>query len=113
MEDLFARYHELKQLEKQIETELDSVRKQILELYPGPYTVESGAYKCTISYQERRDYDDQLVYNALPDSSIWRLMSKADTTKINSLLKLDVINEALLNGTYSVKQIPYIRIQKV
>lgn len=112
MEELFARYHELKQLEKQIGTELETVRKQILELYPGPYTVESGAYTCTITIQERREYDDNLVYNALPDSSLWRLMSKADTSKINSLLKLSVINEAVLNGTYSLKQIPYIRVQK-
>lgn len=106
MENLFERYYELKQREKQIESELSEIRKQILELYPPPNTAENGPYKCIISFQERREYDDNLLYNALPDSSIWRLLSKADSGKINSLLKLEIINEALLNGTYVTKQLP-------
>jgi hypothetical protein len=113
MEQIFARYYELKQLHKEIEEELDTIRKQILELYPGPYTAESGPYRCTISFQEKREYDDHLLYNALPDASIWRLLSKADPGKIGSLLKLGVINEEMLNGTYVTKQTPYVKVQKL
>jgi hypothetical protein len=112
MEQIFARYYELKQQQKEIEDEVETLRKQILELYPGPYTVESGPYKCIISLQERKEFDDNLLYKALPDKEIWRLVSKADAGKINGLLKLNVINEEILQGTYVIKQIPTIKVQK-
>lgn len=112
MEQKLARYYELKQLQKEIETELEGIRQQILEWCPDAYTVETGGYKLTISFQEKRDYDDSRLYNALPDPSIWRLLSRADTGKINSLLKLQVISENMLEGTYETRNVPYIRVQK-
>lgn len=112
MEQRLARYYELKQLQKEIETELEDIRQQILEWCPEAYTAETGGYKLTISFQEKRDYDDNRLFNALPDPSIWRLLSKADTSKINSLLKLQVIQESILEGTYEVRSVPYIRVQK-
>lgn len=113
MEQKLARFYELKQLQKEIETELESIRQQILELYPDAYTLESGGYKLSISFQERREYDENKLYNSLPDPSIWRLMSKADAGKISSLVKLNVISEGVLEGTYEVRSVPYVRVQKL
>lgn len=112
MEVQLARYYELKEIQKQVEQELGELRSKLLESCPDTDGCEAGAYKMTVTYQERREYNDDRLYNALPDASLWRLMSKADTGKINSLLKLNVIPEAWLDGTYETKQTPVLRVQK-
>ncbi len=112
MEHKLARYHELKLRQKQVEEELEQLRAQILQSCPVPGSYDTDFYKLTVSLQERREYDDNRLFNALPDASIWRLLSKADPGKIASLIKLDVIQENTLDGTYERKQVPYIRISK-
>lgn len=107
-----ARYFELKQLQKQLEEEVDRLKAEILTAYEIPGSYISDGFKVGISVQERRDYDDNRLFNALPDKELWRLLSKADSSKISGLLKLNIINEQTLDGTYEVRQIPQVRVQK-
>ncbi|WP_261798144.1 hypothetical protein [Brevibacillus massiliensis] len=112
MEQRLARYYELKQLQKELEEELELIKREILDEHTGPCSVEAGDYKLSITLQERRDYDDNRLFNALPDASIWRLLSKADAGKISSMVKVQVINEEMLAGTYEIRHVPYLRVQK-
>lgn len=112
MEELLARYYELREIQKRLEEEMNELRATLLASHAEAAHAEAGEYKLTISYQERRDYHDEWLYNALPDASLWRLMSKADNGKIASLLKLNVISEQVLAGTYEVRKVPVIRVQK-
>lgn len=112
MEQLLARYYELKELQKQVEEELDALRTRLLDTYTEAGHAEEGEYRLSISYQERREYHDDKLYNALPDPSLWRLMSRADGGKISSLVKLNVIAEPLLAGTYELRRVPVLRVKK-
>lgn len=112
MEEHLARYFELKETQKRVEEELNELRNKLVESCQDKDSLEEGAYRLTISYQERREYNDDRLYNALPDPSLWRLVSRADTGKITSLLKLNVIHERVLTGTYELKKVPVVRVQK-
>ncbi|QQE75294.1 hypothetical protein KDJ56_04715 [Brevibacillus composti] len=112
MEEKLARYYQLKEEQKKIEEELQALRQDLLEQYAQAGPIRAGAYQMVVNYQERREYDDNRLYNALPDASLWRLVSRADVGKINSLLKLNVIHEGILEGTYERKQVPVIKVQK-
>ena len=112
MDQPIARYYELKEIQKQVEEELNELRSKLIEAYSEAGSAEEGEYKLLISYQERREYNDDRLYNALPDPSLWRLMSKADTGKISSLLKLNVIHEKVLADTFEPKKVPVLRVQK-
>lgn len=113
METKLARYYELKALKKQLEEELDNLRQQILDAHPEPTKLDVGEYQLKVSFQEKREFDDSKLYNALPDPSIWRLLSKVDTSKVTSLLKLNIITEDLLSNTYEIKKVPYVQVQKL
>lgn len=113
MESKLARYYELKSLKKQLDEELDNLRQEILVGYPEPTKLDVGEYQLKVSYQEKREFDDSKLYNALPDPSIWRLLSKVDSSKVTSLLKLNIINEDLLSNTFEIKKIPYVQVQKL
>ncbi|MED4784127.1 hypothetical protein [Brevibacillus choshinensis] len=112
MEEHLARYYELKEMQKQVEEELNDLRNKLVESCQNTDSLEEGAYKLTISYQERREYNDDRLYNALPDPALWRLLSRVDTGKVTSLLKLNVIHEHVLAGTYETKRVPVVRVQK-
>jgi hypothetical protein len=112
MENRLARYYDLKEIQKRLEEELNLLRNELLEAYAEAGKAETGEYALSISYQERREYNDDKVFNALPDASLWRLMSKADTGKITSLLKLNVVQEQWLAGTYELRKVPVVRVQK-
>ena len=112
MERLVARYYELKELQKQVEEELEALRSRLLDEYTEAGGAEEGEYRLAISYQERREYHDDKLYNALPDPSLWRLISRADGGKIASLLKLNVISEPILAGTYELRKVPVLRVKK-
>lgn len=112
MDNPLARYYELKETQKLVEEELNVLRNELLETYADAGKAEAGEYQLTINYQERREYNDDKVFNALPDASLWRLMSKADTGKIASLLKLNVVQEQWLTGTYELRKVPVVRVQK-
>ncbi|MDF2667836.1 MAG: hypothetical protein K0R67_142 [Paenibacillus sp.] len=74
--------------------------------------LEAGSYKVKIVRQERKEYDDQRLYEALPDPDVWRMLSRADPAKITSLLKLNVISEEKLKDTFSVKSISLLQVDK-
>lgn len=115
MEKTIARYYVLKQQQKEIEQELAELRKQIVD-YGREHeqsVIETGGYKARIIAQERREYDDQKLYAALPDADVWRLVSRADPGKIAGLVKLNIINEQALHGTYSVKRIANLQVDKL
>lgn len=113
MEQKLARYFELRQNLKEIEDELNELRKAFLESFPEGTVCEFGDYQLKISFQERREYDDQALFKALPDESLWRMLSKADTSKISSLVKLNVIQEEMLKDTYKIKRVPYLQVSKI
>lgn len=112
MEELVARMYQLRELQKQVEAELEHLRQEILTRYPAAGKVELGDYRLTITYQERRDYHDEQLYQALPDPQLWRLLSRADSGKISSMLKAQLIDEKMLTGTYDLRRIPVLRIAK-
>lgn len=112
MEEQLARYYELKEIQKQVEEELSDLRQKLMDAHAESGMTEAGNYRLTISYQDRREYHDDKLYNALPDPSLWRLMSRADTGKIASLLKLNVIKDNILTGTYEQRKVPVLKVQK-
>jgi hypothetical protein len=114
MNDKVKRYFQLKQKQKGIEQELSELREDIiLQCSNLAITnLEVGHYSVKIINQERKEYDDQLLYKALPDPDLWRMVSKSDPTKIASLIKLNVISEEILQGTFTVKKINLLQVEK-
>lgn len=115
MEKTIARYYVLKQQQKDIEQELAELRTQIVD-YCREHeqaAIEMGGYIARIIAQERRAYDDQKLYAALPDAEVWRLVSKADPSKIAGLVKLNIVNEQVLQGTYAVKKISSLQVERL
>lgn len=114
MEQKVQRYHELKQLMKDMEQALSELRGDILNYCQdlGVTEVDVGDYKIKSIQQQRKEYDDGKLYEALPDPEVWRLISKADAQKVAGLVKLNVIPEAKLADTYSVKNITLLQVDK-
>ncbi len=115
METQVKRYFQLKKKQKEIEQELGDLRNEIInhcteqemtELQMGPYQVK-------IVSQERKEYDDNKLYAALPDPSVWKMISKADPTKIASLIKLNVISEDTVRDTLSIKKISLLQVNRI
>ncbi|USB34349.1 hypothetical protein [Paenibacillus sp. YPG26] len=107
-------YFELKQQHKEIEQRLAELRREITG-YLGEHNfteLDIGGYKVKLVQQERKEYDENKLYQALPDPELWRLASRPDTTKISSLLKLNVLSETQLQDTYSVKPITLLHVEK-
>jgi hypothetical protein len=105
----------LKQKQKEIEEELSDLRADIMNYCSslGSNDLEIGRYRVKIIHQERKEYDDDLVYKALPDSDVWKLISKVDPSKITSLIKLNVISEETLNETYMIKNVNSLHVEKI
>ncbi|MBO8163387.1 MAG: hypothetical protein H0Z34_06660 [Brevibacillus sp.] len=112
MEQLVSRFFQLKELQREVETELEQLRKQIIEFFPDSDVREVGEYRVSVTYQERREYDGDRLFQALPDPAVWKLLSKPDPAKISGLLKLRVIPEQVLVGTYDLRRTPILRVQK-
>ena len=114
MEQKVRRYHELKQLQKETEQELAALRGEILEHFQeqGISELDVGEYRVRTIHQERKEYDDRKLYEALPDPGVWRLVSKADAQKIAGLIKLNVIPAEKLEGTFSIKQVTLVQVDK-
>lgn len=49
---------------------------------------------------------------ALPDPELRRLLSEPDSSKITSLLKLNVISEEKLKDTYITKTVKLLQVDK-
>ncbi|WP_442950609.1 hypothetical protein [Paenibacillus sp. FJAT-27812] len=108
------RYYQQKQKQKEIEQELTELRGEIMTYFTeqGVNELEIGSHKVKIVVQERKEYDDTKLYEALPDPELWRLLSKPDASKITSLIKLNVISEEKLKDTFSTKTVKLLQVDK-
>lgn len=114
MDKKVKRYYELKQKQKELEQELAGLRTEILE-HAGELDAqewEAGSYRVKLVMQERKEYDEEKLYQALPDPLVWRLLSKPDAAKIAGLVKLRVISEEKLKDTYVTRNVPLLHIER-
>lgn len=115
MDKIAKRYYQLKAKQKEIEGELSELRNQIIgyceEL--GVQELETGSFRVRIVQQERKEYDNNKLYHALPDPALWRMLSKPDSAKIASLIKLNVIEEEHIKDTYAIKCVSLLQVDKV
>lgn len=109
-----SRYFQLKSKQKELEQELQQLRNEILSYceQQGVSETTVGNYKVRLVKQERKEYDDKRLSEALPDPQLWRLLSKPDLSRIASLIKLKVISEEQLKDTYVTKQVTLLQIDK-
>nr|WP_138752260.1 hypothetical protein [Paenibacillus sinopodophylli] len=114
MDKTVRRYYQQKQKQKEIEQELSELRNQILAHLTEQETgeLEIGSHKVKIVVQERKEYDENKLYEALPDAALWRMLSKPDTSKIASLIKLNVITEEKIKDTYATKTVKLLQVDK-
>ncbi|SFT13841.1 hypothetical protein [Paenibacillus sp. BC26] len=114
MDKKVKRYFQLKQKQKEIDQELTELRGEILEHCEGQGVseLETEKYRVRIVHQERKEYDDTKLYESLGDPEVWRLLSRPDSSKIASLIKLNVLNEEKLKDTYAVKNISQLQVDK-
>jgi hypothetical protein len=110
-----SRYYQLKQKLREIEQELSELRRQILAYCDemGVADTEIGRYRVRVIAQDRREYDDEKLYHALPDAEVWRLVSRADPSKIAGLVKLDVLSEERLRDTYTMKKVSSLQVERL
>jgi hypothetical protein len=113
MDKAVRRYYQQKQKQKEIDQELAELRNEILNFLTeqGTNELEVGSHKVKI-VQERKEYDDTKLFEALPDPDLWRMLSKPDTSKIASLLKLNVITEEKLKDTFATKTVRLLQVDK-
>ncbi|TVX93542.1 hypothetical protein [Paenibacillus agilis] len=114
MDQKVQRYYELKQQQKEIEQQLSELRSEIVSHCSERHAseLEFDQYKVKIVHQERKEYDDNKLYTAVVDPSVWRMLSKADPSKIASLIKLNFISEDKIKDTYSIKKISLLQVDK-
>ncbi|MOA49133.1 hypothetical protein D3C78_1719820 [compost metagenome] len=89
---------------------MDKKVKQYFQLVS---EIELGGYRVKTVFQERKEYDDIKLYEALPDPEVWRMLSKADSSKVASLIKLNVISEDKIIDTYFVKKVTLLQVDKI
>ncbi|MDP4098254.1 hypothetical protein OIN60_15965 [Paenibacillus sp. P96] len=114
MEAKLERYYVLKRQQKETEEELAALRGEITAYCreQGISELETGGYTLKIVQQNRKEYDDDKLYEALPDPDVWRMLSKADASKITSLIKLKVISEDTVRPALSLKPVQLLVIDK-
>lgn len=114
MEKKVQQYYKLKAKQKELEKELAELRQDILAYFAEQGKAESviGSYKVKLVTQNRKEYDDDKLYQTLSDPELWRLLSKADPAKVASLTKLKVIAEEKISHTYDVKTITLLQVDK-
>lgn len=114
MNEQVKRYYQLKQKQREIERELSELREQITDYCAelGVSECEIGSYRVRTVFQERKEYDDNKLYAALPDPDVWRMLSRPDPSKIASLIKLNVITEDTIKDTYTIKNITLLQVDK-
>jgi hypothetical protein len=114
MDKAVKRYFQLKKKQKELESELSELRSEIMNYCAeqGVNELKIGRYKVKIIEQERKEYNDERLYGALPDASIWKMMSKADPTKIAGLIKLNVISEDVLKQAYEIKKVSNLLVER-
>ena len=109
------RYHELKGKQKELEQELAALRKEIIDWLAehGRTEWEDREYRVRLVTQERKEYDDQKLYEALPDKDIWRLISRADPAKIAGLVRINALSADWLEGTYTSRNVSLLQVEKL
>ncbi|MDQ8734735.1 hypothetical protein [Paenibacillus sp. LHD-38] len=114
MDKTVRRYYQQKQKQKEIEQELTELRNEILTYLTEKEAseLEIGSHKVKLVVQERKEYDDNKLFEALPDPELWRMLSKPDSSKIASLIKLNVINEEKLKDTFATKTVKLLQVDK-
>ncbi|GBF75646.1 hypothetical protein PA598K_04067 [Paenibacillus sp. 598K] len=114
MNEKVIRYYRLKQRIRQMEEEAAGLRSEILAFCAaeGVMEMEAGGCRVRVVQQDRKEYDDERLYKALPDAKVWRMLSKADPAKVASLVKLNVLKEEGLADTYTVKRISLLQVDK-
>ncbi|NQX43993.1 hypothetical protein HQN87_01510 [Paenibacillus tritici] len=114
MEKKVQQYYKLKAKQKELEKELAGLRQDILAYFSEAGQTESviGSYKVKLVTQNRKEYDDDKLYQTLSDPELWRLLSKVDPTKVASLTKLKVIAEEKIAHTYDIKTITLLQVDK-
>lgn len=114
MDQKLKQYYRLKQKQKEIDQELSLLRGEILQYAQEQGVAEfaAGGYRAKLVLQERKEFDDGKLYEALPDPEVWRLLSKADAAKIAGLIKLNVISEEKIKDAYSVKNVTLLQVEK-
>lgn len=112
--ELVKKYARLKKKKTDIDNEISQIRKQIVDycVEQNVSSFESGRYRIKLVHQERKEYDDQKLFDALPDPSVWKMISKADSTKINSLINLNILTPSMLKDSYQLKQITLLQVEK-
>ena len=115
VDKIAEQYYQLKMQLKEIEQEMASLRKALTTYCEEKQAneMELGGYKLRIVRQERKEYDESKLFEALPDLEVWRMLSKPDTSKIASLVKLHVIPEEKLRDTYSTKKVTLLQVDKL
>ncbi|MNO36170.1 hypothetical protein D3C76_262350 [compost metagenome] len=114
MEKKVQQYYRLKQKHKEMEKELAELRQDILSYCSEQEATETeiGSYKVKLVMQNRKEYDDQKLYETLSDPEVWRMLSKSDPAKVASLTKLNVISEDKIRHTYSLKTVTLLQVDK-
>src|ERR1700730_3749782 len=111
MEDYkLARFCELKMQQKKLEEEMEALRQEIIGAYPADVQIQLQDYTLKLVYQEKKQYNDQLLFEAVPDPELWKALFKADSAKISALVKTNIISEKLLEGTYRVIRTPFLYV---
>lgn len=102
---VISRYYMLKNKQREIENELQALKQDIVSHLQQSGTNETivGGYKIKLVTTERKEFDEGLLYESLPDKEIWRLLSKPDISKINGLIKMGVITEKQVEHTFNIK----------
>ena len=109
MDKIAEQYYQLKLQLKEIESEMASLRKALTTYCEekNVQELELGGYKVKLVQHERK------LFEALPDLEVWRMLSKPDTSKIASLVKLQVIPEEKLRDANSTKKVTLLQVDKL
>lgn len=114
MDKKVSRYYQLKNKQKEIEQEMAGLRDEILNhcAAEGVSELDVGSYKVKLVLQERKEYDDGKLYEILSDPELWRLLSRPDSSKIASLIKLRVISEDVVKEACATKSVTLLQVNK-
>lgn len=107
-------YHSLKQQQKEIEQTLQQLRSNIIHWCEQQETDECdiAGYRVKLVQQQRKEYDDNKMFEALPDPALWRMLSKVDGAKVTSLIKLNVISDEQIQSAYATKKTTLLHVTK-
>lgn len=114
LDGIAERFFEIKVLQKELDQELSELRQQILDSCKEQDSnrLELENYEIKLIVQQRREYDENRLYETLPDLELWRMLSKPDNSKISSLIKLKIISEEKIKDTYAVKNVTVVQVDK-